>query len=329
MVQPKIDELDRLVIAALLAHPRATAAEVGRAVGCSEATASRRMSRLIRARLIRVVGALDLEASHRARSVFLRLRCRPGSGRTLAHQLAQWDEARSVKLLIGTADCVAQLVYTSNEHLLRLMTDELPHLDGVVATSSVQVIRRFATPHGWHAAILPEPVIRELRSTRRDHWSERPYPDGQVTLSELDERLIALLIGNGRLSWQDLARQCGVMPSTVRRHVDALMDRGLLRMRTVVEPAIIGLPVDAFVWLGVNPTRLSTAGELLAKHPAVIMMAATAGDRNLCGEIAVSSQGALYEFLADTVGRLPGLQHADVSVGLSTLKRAAMVTGSA
>ena len=48
----------------------------------------------------------------------------------------------------------------------------------------------------------------------------------------------------------------------------------------------------------------------------------TTGDRNLCGEVALPSDAALYEFLSETVGGLPGLQFADVAVSLQSVKRA-------
>lgn len=54
----------------------------------------------------------------------------------------------------------------------------------------------------------------------------------------------------------------------------------------------------------------------------MLMMAATTGDRNLCGEVALPSDAALYEFLSETVGGLPGLQFADVAVSLQSVKRA-------
>lgn len=320
-----VDELDRLVIAALLAHPRATHAQVGQAVRSSEATVSRRMSRLLREGLVRVVGVLDSQVSHRARSVLVRLRCRPGAGSDLVHPLARWRETGSVKLLTGSVDCVAELAYTSNEHLYRLMMEELPQLEGVVATFSNQVIRRFSTPHSWEPGMLPDDVVRSLRAQRRDQWDELPEPEEVPPLSELDERLLAELGADGRLGWQELAGRCGVTPTTARRHVGALMSRGILRMRTVVEPEILGLSVNAFVWLTVNPTMLSAAGEALARHENVLMIAATTGDRNLCGEIAVASDSALYEFMSDTVGHLPGLLHADVAVALRTVKRAGMI----
>jgi DNA-binding Lrp family transcriptional regulator len=325
MTSVKIDDFDRRVLGALLAHPRASLGQIGKAVCSSEATVSRRMSRLFRSNVVKVIGVLDMENSHRARSVFVRLRCSPGAAYRSARQLAEWKEARSVKLLTGSVDCMAELVYTSNEHLLQLMMDKLPRLDGVIGTSSTQVIRRYSTPHGWNPGLLPDDVVQALRAERHDQWQERVSPDEEVVLTDLDERLIALLNEDGRQGWQELAEKCGVMASTVRRRVESLTARGILRMRVVVEPSVIGLPVDAFVWLSINPTQLSTAGGILAKHPAVLMIAATTGDRNLCGEIAVASDRALYEFLSETIGHLPGLIHADISVGLRTVKRASMI----
>lgn len=320
-----LDEADRKVVAALLAHPRATLGRIGRATGLSEATVSRRMARLLNERLIRIIGVLDLENSHRSRSAFVRLSCRPGTGRRVAHQLAAWPEARSVKLLTGSADCMAEVVFTSNDHLLHLMMDDLPRLDGVVGASTAQVIRRFSTPHAWTAGVLPAATLRALRAERRDHWEERTPPGDDARISELDERLIALLGEDGRLGWQELAERSRVAPNTARRRTEFLMSRGLLRMRTVIEPALLGLPIGAFIWLRISSSRLSSAGQILTNHPAVLMIAATTGEQNLCGEIAVASDQALYEFLTETVGRLPGLLHTDTTVELRALKRAAML----
>ncbi|SDU29779.1 Lrp/AsnC family transcriptional regulator [Jiangella alkaliphila] len=325
MKSVKIDELDRLVVAALLANPRATHAVIGQAVRSSEATVSRRLARLRRTGAVRVVGALDSQISHRARSVFVRLRCAPGAADDLALPLAQWLETGSVKVLTGSVDCVAEVAYTSNEHLYALMMHRLPQFDGVMATFSNQVIRRFSTPHGWNPGLLPDTVVAELRAERRDRWSEHPEPDDAAPMSELDEQLVDALIDDGRTSWQDLAARCGVTPSTARRRTEALMAQGVLRMRCVVEPEVLGLTVNAFVWLTINPTKIGIAGEILARHRNVIMIAATTGDRNLCGEIAVASDSALYEFLSETVGHLPGLIHADVAVALRTVKRAGMI----
>lgn len=317
-----MDDLERRIIGALLAHPRATHAQIGEAVFTSEATVSRRVSRLLRTGAVRVIGVVDSEATRRARSLFVRLRCRTGTARRSAEHLARWQETGSVKLLTGSVECVAEISYTSNDHLLQLMFEQLPGLDGVLAVSSNQVIRRFSTPHSWCPRLLPHDIVDHLRAQRLDQWDEHQPAAPPGRLSQLDETIVAHLAEDGRQGWHQLARHCGVSPVTVRRRAEAMMAAGFLRMRAVVEPNVVGLPVDAFISLSVNPTHLGHAGELLAAHQAVLMIAATTGDRNLCGEVALESDAALYEFLSGTIGRLPGLQHADVAVALRSVKRA-------
>lgn len=317
-----LGETDRRVVAALLAHPRATLGKIAEAVGVSEATVSRRTARLLDQRLVRVVGVLDKERSRRGREVLVRLRCRPGTGRGVAEALVGWPETGLVSLLDGSADCMAGVTVTSNEHLLRLIMDELPRLDGVVATSTAMVIRRFATPHGWCPPLLPAAAVARLRGGRRDDWQERTDQDLDARLTAVDEALITELGRDGRLGWQELALACGTVPSTARRRVESLLARGLLRLRTVVDPALLGFPVTAYLWLRVNATHLSRAGRLLAEHPLVVNIAATTGEQNLCGEVALADDDALYDFLTGTVGRIDGLQDTDVTIELRTLKRA-------
>lgn len=316
-----VDDLDRRITGALLACPRASNAQISEAVFTSEATVSRRVARLVRDGTVRVTGVLDGEATGRSRSLFVRLRCRPGSAHRSAQRLATWPECGSVKLVTGSVDCIAEISYTSNDHLLALTLEQLPALDGVMAVWSNQVIRRFATPHSWLPELLPADIVQQLRSQRLDPWTD-PLPDRRVKTDALDERIAAALSEDGRVGWQRLGEVCEASPVTVRRRAESMMASGALRMRAVVEPERIGLPVNAFVALSVNPTQLSRAGELLAEHPATLMIAATTGDRNLCGEVAIASDAALYGFISDTIGGLPGLQHADVAVALHSLKRA-------
>ncbi len=315
-----MDNVDRRVIGALIAHPRATNAQIAEAAHTSEATVSRRTERLLRDGTIWMTGVLDSRASATSRSLFVRLRCASGMSQRAAEQLASWPECGSVKLLSGSVDVVTEISYSSNAHLLELTQERLPSISGVLAVWHNQVIRRFSTPHSWQPPLIEPDVVSRLRAQRMDVWQENAVT--HATVSELDERIAAELAVDGRLGWQELAERCGASTTTVRRRVESMMRSGVLRMRTVVEPEVIGLDVSAFVWLSVNPTHLERSGELLAQHPAMLMATATTGDRNLCGEVALDSDEALYEFISHDIGGLPGLQHADVAVSLRSLKRA-------
>lgn len=216
----------------------------------------------------------------------------------------------------------------AQDHLLDLTMEQLPAMEGVRAIWSNQVIRRYATPHQWVPDLLPRQTIKGLRALRTDRWDDATVDDAATSVGSLATRVAATLGRDGRRGWQSIARECGISAATARHHAEELMASGALRMRTVIEPEAIGAGVNAFVWLNVVPTKLGAAGAILARHPDVLMISATTGDRNLCGEIAVSSESGLYDFISQTIGSLPGLQHADVAISLRSLKRAGQVVGA-
>lgn len=320
----EIGDLDVRIIAALLAHPRGRVGSLAAAAGTSAPTVSRRLAALREQQVVRVIGVLDQQRADTGFSVFLRLRCRTGASVDVARAVAQWPEAGYVSVIGGDLDCVAQLHVGSTRHLLEITNGRLTGIAGVTGSSTSKIIRRFSTPHGWTAGLLPPATLAGLRTDRLDHWLEdRPY--SRVRLDELDEGLLRELGIDGRRSWRQLADALGVQPATVSRRVEALMSSGLLRLRTVVQPAVVRQPVVGYVWLRVAPSRLEAVGRELAAHPNVLNIAATTGHSNLSGEVAVASDEALYDFITNDVGQLTGVLAVDVSDGLDVIKRGSLV----
>lgn len=317
-------EQDVRIIAALLAHPRARIRALAAAAMTSEPTVSRRLNALLGDGMVRVVGVTDQQRIDAGFAVFLRLRCVPGTSLDVARTVAQWPEAGYVSVIGGDLDCAAQVHVTSTAHLLEITNHRLSTVPGVTGSFTSKIIRRFSTPHGWTGGLLPEHSLTLLRSERLDHWSEnRPYQ--RRLLDRTDHALVSALAQDGRCTWHELGGRLHMQPATARRRVESLMSAGILRMRTVVQPATLGQPVVAFVWLRVAPSRLKAAGRALAEHPNVLNIAATTGTANLSGEVAVSSDDALTSFIIDDVGQLPGVGSVDISDGLAVIKRAAHV----
>ncbi|MFE5308510.1 Lrp/AsnC family transcriptional regulator [Isoptericola sp. NPDC056605] len=318
---------DRRIVGALLAHPRATVAALATAAGVTSPTASRRLAALLSRGDVRVTGVLDREWARAGLTVWLRVRCAPGHSRDVARQIASWDEAGYVAVTGGELDCAAQVAVRNARELLGVTHHRLRSMTGVVTGDALRVLRRFATPHGWTAGILAPQETARLRTGRWDAWDEGREPRG-VSLDEVDARLVDALMADGRLSWRELGERAAVAPATAGRRVEALMRRGPLRVRAVVDPALVGRPVVALVWLRVLPSRLEVAGRTLAAHPDVLSVAATTGQHNLCGEIAVADDEALYRFLTSDVGSIPGVAAVEVTDGLEVIKRAARIFGS-
>ncbi|MEO3795842.1 Lrp/AsnC family transcriptional regulator [Nonomuraea sp. B10E15] len=316
--------IDRRIAGVLLAHPRASAATVATIAGTSPPTASRHIAALTARGTITVAAVVDREWANAGFTVWLRVRCEPGASRTVAQKIAEWPESGYLAVTGGEVDCVAQVAVRTSAQLLDISARQLRELPGVRSGEMLRVIRRFATPHGWTAGILH---TRELTLARADRWDAWTEAGGtrQITTDAVDEAIVTALAHDGRLSWRELGARAGVSSATASRRTEALMRCGPLRLRTVVDPAQVGRPVVALVWLRVLPSRLEVAGRTLADHPDVLSIAATTGRHNLCGEIAVADDDTLYRFLTHDVGAIPGVAEVEVTDGLQVLKRAARV----
>ena len=70
------------------------------------------------------------------------------------------------------------------------------------------------------------------------------------------------------------------------------------------------------------PSKLDEAGQQVAADPSTKHLSATTARVNLVGQIVLGHYGELYRHTTEVVGALPGLQMADVTLQVYTLKRA-------
>lgn len=82
-------------------------------------------------------------------------------------------------------------------------------------------------------------------------------------MDEIDRRILALLVDDGRSSFEDLSHHVGLSAPAVKRRVDRLRDSGVLQGFTaVISDDAFGWHTEAFVQLYL--TRPSTVADLLA-----------------------------------------------------------------
>src|SRR5436305_14548772 len=95
-----------------------------------------------------------------------------------------------------------------------------------------------------------------------------------------DRRILALLVEDGRRSYDDLGRQVSLSPSAAKRRVDRLRATGALRGFTaVVDHEALGAGTEALVELFYAPgTLLDAVADSLRRHPEVVDAWSVTGD---------------------------------------------------
>ncbi|GAA0923087.1 Lrp/AsnC family transcriptional regulator [Nonomuraea longicatena] len=307
-----MDVLDRRLIAALQVSPRAAWGEIARVVGEHERTVARRLQRVLNEGLVRVTAIYDDLRTGHGRPVHLHVQVQPGASAQVAHALSERQDTRSVYGLTGEADIGCELVAPTRERLHEIVSAQITEIDGVLQTRTQVVLHTFTTVADWHAPFLTAEEVAELRQSPPGGL---PHPD-EEGLSPLEQEIAELLTLDGRIAFTAIADKLDISVPTARRRVASLLERRLILPRAEVEPALLGLEVEAQIWLRVRPHGLDPVGQAMAAHPNVRYCAATSGTHSVIVQVVAAHEADLYRFITHVVGSLDEV--TDVNVTLIT-----------
>ncbi|MCO5999633.1 Lrp/AsnC family transcriptional regulator [Actinoallomurus rhizosphaericola] len=317
MKYPTLDELDRHLVHALQLDGRAPFSKIGEVLGVSDQTVARRYRRLRTAGALRVVGAVDPLRVGLV-SWAIRLRATPDAAGAIATALARRPDTYWVHLLSGGTEIACGTMSRTPEERADLLLQKLPRTGRVSSVTAHALLHQFVGgPIGWAGArSLPPEQAERLRP-------DPPVPgDEPVALSQADYALLAALSVDGRAGHAELASATGWSQSTVRRRMDQLRRAGVLFYDLDLPAELFGYPVEARLWLSVEPSRLAAAGEALAGHSEVAFAAATTGPTNLLVAVTCRDPRHLYRYLTERVGALEGVRHVETAPVIRTVKGA-------
>jgi DNA-binding Lrp family transcriptional regulator len=308
---PELDRLDRQLIHALLVWPRAPFSRLAAILGSSEQTVARRYRRLVEGRVIRVLGLRGPVGE--MQDWLVRARVRAGSAGPVAAALAAREDVAWVTIAGGGAEVDCRSRPRSPEQRDALLLERLPGASQVTELSAHAILHRYAGAgaNEWSAFDDPlEPAqvktLEAERGPRREGVLTNPRSEG-AELEPGDAPLAAALARDGRAGLATLAAATGDSPGRIRRRLEALLASGALYVDVEIAPVALGFEATAFLWIAVTPSHLVEAAERMAARRESAFVAAVLGAHNLYVGLACRSVSALYEFLTEEVGALPGV----------------------
>ncbi|WP_040702937.1 Lrp/AsnC family transcriptional regulator [Nocardiopsis ganjiahuensis] len=286
-----LDGLERRIAAALQVDGRASWRGIASVLAEPERTVARRGNELLASGAVAVVGILP-----HADAAVLRVSCSPGTARMATESLAQRSDCTFAYMTTGSTDCVAELMFDSGK-LPQVLGTEVPATVGLLTAVSYPVLRYFRTIRGWRSGPLTEAQVAALTSEYSTDHTEMP---DSSELTPQDLRIAEVLAENGRAGYEEIARRTGTSESTASRRTDWLLRHGHVHLRALVEPALVGLPVEAVLWIRAAPNRVDGIGRELSAQREVRYAAALAGDHQLVANVTVPDNAALYRFTTES-----------------------------
>ncbi|MEO6310380.1 MAG: Lrp/AsnC family transcriptional regulator [Leifsonia sp.] len=144
----QLDDVSKKIIEQLQSDGRRSYAEIGKAVGLSEAAVRQRVQKLTEAGVMQVVAVTDPMQLGFYRQAMIGIRA-TGDTRILADQLAAIPAVDYVVLTAGSFDILAEVVCEDDDELLTLLNLKIRSLEGVASTETFVYLKLHKQLYNW------------------------------------------------------------------------------------------------------------------------------------------------------------------------------------
>lgn len=143
-----LDATSKAIIEQLQLDGRRSYAEIGKAVGLSEAAVRQRVQKLTEAGVMQIVAVTDPMRLGFSRQAMLGIRV-SGDTRVVADRLSEMPEVDYVVLSAGSFDILAEVVCEDDDALIELLNHKIRALDGVSTTETFVYLQLKKQKYDW------------------------------------------------------------------------------------------------------------------------------------------------------------------------------------
>jgi Lrp/AsnC family transcriptional regulator for asnA, asnC and gidA len=144
----QLDETSKAIIEQLQDDGRRSYAEIGKAVGLSEAAVRQRVQKLTDSGVMQIVAVTDPLQLGFYRQAMIGLKV-SGDTRLVADALAEIPSVDYVVLTAGSFDVMAEVVCESDDDLIALLNSEIRTIEGVLSTETFVYLKLHKQLYNW------------------------------------------------------------------------------------------------------------------------------------------------------------------------------------
>ena len=155
----------------------------------------------------------------------------------------------------------------------------------------------------------------------RDEQDQNPGDPADGLLDPADRAIVEALRRDGRRPYGTIAGEVGLSEAAVRRRVQRLRERGIIRIVAVTDPARFGFRRQAMVGVRAEGDVRRVAASLGALG-GVERVVVCAGSFDALVEVACENDDRLLHLLNDAIRSTPGVRSTETFVYLEVTKEA-------
>jgi Lrp/AsnC family transcriptional regulator for asnA, asnC and gidA len=144
----QLDDVSKAIIEQLQADGRRSYADIGKAVGLSEAAVRQRVQRLTESGVMQIVAVTDPMQLGFTTQAMIGIRT-TGDTRVVAARLAEIPEIDYVVLTAGSFDVMAEVVCENDDELLDLLNTRIRVVEGVQSTETFVYLKLQKQFYNW------------------------------------------------------------------------------------------------------------------------------------------------------------------------------------
>jgi len=140
------------------------------------------------------------------------------------------------------------------------------------------------------------------------------------TLDRIDFEILRIVQANARLSNVEIAALLRTSEATVRRRIQSLMDRGIIKGFVArINHSRLRRKVRVYLAIDADPGKVDDVAKILLARPELCSLYRSIGEYNLICELLMGDMAAVQEF-SDEISRTDGVRKANSIIATSPLR---------
>ena len=136
----------------------------------------------------------------------------------------------------------------------------------------------------------------------------------EIDFDKTDSKIICILQEDGRMPYREIAKKVGISETNVRTRVKNLLDKDIIQIVAVSDPAKLGYDFDGNIKLKIENNKLDSILNELKKINEITYIALMTGSSDIDLDFIVRSKKELNDLIFNKISNIDGVIDSEASL---------------